>query len=57
MEDQTKLESEEVLEPSKETVLTPDWTESEWFNEWLTLARGRRESAGVAPKASVSTRP
>ena len=29
----------------EQNALAPDWTESEWFAEWLKLARGEYEPA------------
>ncbi len=42
------LETVEVFEKEIETSSVPsagteDWTESEWFQTWLQLARGRTE--------------
>jgi hypothetical protein len=46
MDDQMTLQSEEAFQTDEQKVFTTDWTESEWFEIWLKLARGEYDSAG-----------
>lgn len=43
MDNETNLQSEELFPPEAATVIAPDWTESEWFEVWLKLARREYE--------------
>ena len=45
MENETKLVGDESSRPQVEATITPDWTESEWFEIWLKLARREYEKA------------
>jgi len=46
MENETKLVvADESSRPEVEATITPDWTESEWFEIWLKLARREYETA------------
>jgi hypothetical protein len=45
MENETTLVGDEASRPQAETTITADWTESEWFEIWLKLARREYESA------------
>ena len=39
METETRLQTDETFQPKDEMAIAPDWTESEWFEVWLKLAR------------------
>jgi hypothetical protein len=43
METQIRLQTNEMFERKPEQVIAPDWTESEWFEVWLKLARREYE--------------
>jgi hypothetical protein len=45
MENETKLVGDETTRPQVDATITPDWTESEWFEIWLKLARREYEKA------------
>jgi hypothetical protein len=38
MDNQTNTQTKEQARENEKTI-TPDWTESEWFQVWLKLAR------------------
>jgi hypothetical protein len=44
MENETNLQTEESFPQDEQNVIAPDWTESEWFEVWLKLARREYES-------------
>lgn len=43
MENEVKLQESPVSQEGEATVIVPDWTESEWFDVWLKLARREHE--------------
>jgi hypothetical protein len=46
MENEAKLVVKDgSSRPEAETTIKPDWTESEWFDVWLKLARREYEKA------------
>jgi len=47
MDNQTNIQTKTNGEVRDEKVtITPDWTESEWFQVWLKLARKDYQTAG-----------
>jgi hypothetical protein len=45
MENEIELQENEMSRPGETTVIASDWTESEWFDVWLKLARREYEPA------------
>ena len=43
MEKEIALQDNDVSRADETTVVAPDWTESEWFDVWLKLARREYE--------------
>jgi hypothetical protein len=45
MKDEMNTELEAPVQQSPDIRIDPDWTESEWFEVWLKLARHEYETA------------
>ena len=46
MENESKLvDDQTTFRPEVETTIAADWTESEWFEVWLKLARREYETS------------
>jgi hypothetical protein len=45
METKARMQTDEVSETQEQERIAPDWTESEWFEVWLKLARHELEPA------------
>ena len=43
MENEITLQNNDASRVDETTVVAPDWTESEWFDVWLKLARREYE--------------
>ena len=46
MDNQTNIQTSGEVRDEKKITITPDWTESEWFQVWLKLARKDYQTAG-----------
>jgi hypothetical protein len=46
MDNQTNIQTSGEVRDEKKITITPDWTESEWFQVWLKLARKEYQTAG-----------
>jgi hypothetical protein len=45
METKARIQTDDAFEMQEQEKIAPDWTESEWFEVWLKLARHEHEPA------------